>query len=172
MVPLQTVSSSADFGNKHLRPKMCCHLRGSWLQVNSLPSSRGKLHGWKWTKKTISQTRMTVIELQDDNFEKEVLQSELPVLVDFHADWCGPCKLVAPLLDWLVSEYKGKLRVAKVDTERNPRYVKEYEVRGLPTLIIFHHGKCLASTEGALGKKGIQQYLEKHLPELKEAGKQ
>jgi thioredoxin 1 len=65
---------------------------------------------------------MTVVDVEESNFEQEVLQSQVPVLVDFHADWCGPCKLVSPLLDWLVSEYKGKLKVVKVDTDKNPRF--------------------------------------------------
>ncbi|GJQ13258.1 hypothetical protein GpartN1_g5049.t1 [Galdieria partita] len=118
-------------------------------------------------KRLKSVIRMTVIEVEDTNFEQEVLQSQVPVLVDFHADWCGPCKLVTPLLDWLVSEYSGKLKVVKIDTDKNPRYVKQYDVRGLPTLIIFQSGQLVASSEGALGKKGIQQYIEKHLPQLK-----
>ncbi|EME29657.1 Thioredoxin X, chloroplastic [Galdieria sulphuraria] len=121
----------------------------------------------KHYKRPNSLVVMTVVEVDDTHFEQQVLQSQIPVLVDFHADWCGPCKLVTPLLDWLVSEYGGKLKVVKIDTDKNPRYVKQYDVRGLPTLIIFQDGRLVASSEGALGKKGIQQYIEKHLPQLK-----
>ncbi|KAL5216034.1 hypothetical protein ABZP36_007435 [Zizania latifolia] len=78
-------------------------------------------------------------------FDAEVLQSELPVLVDFVADWCGPCRLIAPFVDWASEEYEGRLKIVKIDHDANPQLIAEYKVYGLPTLILFKNGKELAS---------------------------
>ena len=106
----------------------------------------------------------------DDTFEAEVLQSSQPVLVDFYATWCGPCKLIAPLIDWAASEFAGKLKVFKFNTDENPKHVRNYNIYGLPTLVIFRDGQVVAQREGALGKGPLTQFLAEHLPDLVPSG--
>ncbi|KAL5214237.1 hypothetical protein ABZP36_003389 [Zizania latifolia] len=95
-------------------------------------------------------------------FEAEVLQSELPVLVDFVADWCGPCRLIAPVVDWASEEYEGRLKIVKIDHDANPQLIEEYKVYGLPTLILFKNGKEVPESrrEGAITKNKLKEYLE------------
>ncbi|GLC33920.1 hypothetical protein PLESTB_000818000 [Pleodorina starrii] len=97
-------------------------------------------------------------------FEEEVLKATTPVLVDFWAPWCGPCKLVAPLMDWAEKEYGGKLKVVKIEHDKNPELIAKYKVYGLPTLIVFKDGEEVAGSkrEGAITKALLQQYLTKH----------
>lgn len=104
--------------------------------------------------------------VSDDTFEKDVLQSPKPVLVDFYADWCGPCKLIAPLLDWAAAEFEEHLKIVKMDTEENPKYLRDYNIAGLPTLILLKDGEVLARHEGAIGKKPFVGFLAQHVPEL------
>eukprot|EP00184_Porphyridium_aerugineum_P005376 CAMPEP_0184706820 /NCGR_PEP_ID=MMETSP0313-20130426/36956_1 /TAXON_ID=2792 /ORGANISM="Porphyridium aerugineum, Strain SAG 1380-2" /LENGTH=173 /DNA_ID=CAMNT_0027168387 /DNA_START=211 /DNA_END=732 /DNA_ORIENTATION=- len=116
------------------------------------------------TKPSMAAFKAT--EIADDKFDELVLKSSTPVLVDFYAVWCGPCKLMAPLMDWAASEYGDKLKVYKIDTEKNPRFVKEYKIYGLPTMTLFENGKSVAQVEGALPKKGISEFIEKNIPSL------
>ncbi|KAF0891101.1 hypothetical protein E2562_005179 [Oryza meyeriana var. granulata] len=98
-------------------------------------------------------------------FEAEVLQSELPVLVDFVADWCGPCRLIAPVVDWAAEEYEGRLKIVKIDHDANPQLIEEYKVYGLPSLILFKDGKEVPGSrrEGAITKAKFKEYVEPFL---------
>jgi thioredoxin 1 len=98
--------------------------------------------------------------VSDANFEKEVLQSSEPVLVDFFAEWCGPCKAMAPALEQVASEMKGKVKVAKLDVDQNPEVTQKYAIQAMPTLLIFKDGKKVAERVGALvQKKHLQDWI-------------
>ncbi|MFZ0849109.1 MAG: thioredoxin [Hyphomicrobiaceae bacterium] len=92
-------------------------------------------------------------EVSDANFEKEVLQSSEPVLVDFFAEWCGPCKAMAPALEQVASELAGKIKVAKLDVDQNPDVTQKYRIQAMPTLMIFKNGEVAAQRVGALVQK-------------------
>ena len=100
-----------------------------------------------------------VVHVGDDDFEAQVLQSDTPVLVDFWAEWCGPCKMIAPALEELAGEFAGKLTVAKVDIDNNPASPNQFAVRGIPTLILFKDGKPAATQVGALPKGKLKEWI-------------
>ena len=108
-------------------------------------------------EKTMSDKILT---LSDDSFEKDVLQSELPVLVDFWAEWCGPCKMIAPILDDVAAEYEGKLVVGKVNVDQNSASPAKYGVRGIPTLLLFKNGELVATKVGALSKTQLKEFVD------------
>ncbi|MBV9784291.1 MAG: thioredoxin TrxA [Acidisphaera sp.] len=99
----------------------------------------------------------------DDSFATDVLQAPGPVLVDFWAEWCGPCKMIGPALEEIAGELKGKLTVAKVNIDDNPRTPTNYAVRGIPTLILFKDGKPAATQVGALPKSQLKSWLGQNL---------
>jgi thioredoxin 1 len=96
----------------------------------------------------------------DGSFETDVLQSDGPVLVDFWAEWCGPCKMVAPFLDDLATEMEGRLTVAKVNIDENPQTPQKYGIRGIPTMLLFKDGKVAATKIGALPKSKLYEWVE------------
>lgn len=99
----------------------------------------------------------------DQNFEAEVLQSELPVLVDFYADWCGPCKMMAPLVKELAEKYEGKIRIGKLNIDENLDTAQKYRVMSIPTFIVFKNGEKVDSTMGAVPKSGLEAMIERVL---------
>jgi len=103
------------------------------------------------------------IKVTDDTFEQEVLQSDVPVLVDFWAAWCGPCKMIAPLMDEVAGQYAGRLKVAKVNVDENQQTPAKYGIRGIPTLLLFQDGELRATKVGALSQAHLEQFLTPHL---------
>lgn len=102
-----------------------------------------------------------ITHVSDDAFEQEVLKSDTPVLVDFWAEWCGPCKAIAPILDELAGQYQGKLRVMKINIDHNQKTPRTYNVRGIPTLMVFKNGKVEATQIGAVSKGQLAQMIDK-----------
>jgi len=104
-----------------------------------------------------------VSDFTDAAFAQEVLQASKPVLVDFWATWCGPCRLMAPLMDWAAETYADRLDVGKLEVDGNPATRDAYKVQGIPTLIIFQNGAELARHEGAIAKSQLKAFLDAHL---------
>lgn len=104
-----------------------------------------------------------MISTSDANFDTDVLQCELPVLVDFWAEWCGPCKMISPILDEISAEYAGKVKVAKLNIDENPSTPPKYGVRGIPTLMLFKNGEVDATQVGALSKSQLTDFLNGNL---------
>lgn len=101
-----------------------------------------------------------IVQISDSSFEQDVLKADGPVLVDFWAEWCGPCKMIAPVLDELADEYSGKLKVCKLNIDANPETAPKYGVRGIPTLIIFKNGQAEATKVGALSKSQLATFID------------
>lgn len=100
-----------------------------------------------------------IVQVTDATFEAEVLKSDLPVLLDFWAPWCGPCKMIAPILEELSGELAGKLKICKMDVDNNPETPAKFNVRGIPTLIIFKDGTVEATKVGALSKTQLSEFI-------------
>ncbi|WP_225072648.1 thioredoxin [Desulfuromonas sp. CSMB_57] len=104
-----------------------------------------------------------VLQVSDGNFDSEVLQSSQPVLVDFWASWCGPCKAIAPVIDALAEQYAGQVRIAKLNVDENPATPGKYGVRGIPTLILFKDGQIVDQLVGAVPRQQLENLLQKVL---------
>ncbi len=105
----------------------------------------------------------SIVEVTDANFDADVLKSDKPVLIDFWATWCGPCRAIAPIVDELATEYQGKVKVGKMDVDRNSATPMRYGVRGIPTLLVFKDGQVMEQIVGYVPKEQIQKALDKHV---------
>ncbi len=101
-----------------------------------------------------------ITHVSEASFDQDVLSSELPVLVDFWAAWCGPCKMIAPILDEIATEYAGKVKVCKVDVDANPGIPEKFGIRGIPTLIVFKDGNAVDTKVGALSKTQLAEFVD------------
>ncbi len=104
-----------------------------------------------------------IVHLTDDTFETEVLKSSEPVLVDYWAEWCGPCKMIAPILDEIAAEYTGKVKIAKLNIDENPGTPPKYGIRGIPTLMLFKGGNVEATKVGAVSKSQLTAFIDGNL---------
>ncbi|WP_341502411.1 thioredoxin TrxA [Gallaecimonas sp. GXIMD4217] len=104
-----------------------------------------------------------IVHLSDDSFESDVLNADSPVLVDFWAEWCGPCKMIAPVLDDIAEEYAGRLTVAKLNIDQNSDTPPKFGIRGIPTLLLFKGGQVAATKVGALSKTQLKEFLDENI---------
>ena len=104
-----------------------------------------------------------IVHVSDSSFEQDVLKSNVPVLLDFWAEWCGPCKMIAPILDQIAAEYAGKVLVAKMNVDENPKTPMKFSVRGIPTLILFKNGQLQGQKIGAVRKADVAAFLDSKL---------
>ncbi len=104
-----------------------------------------------------------IVHTSDDRFEDDVLKSATPVLVDYWAEWCGPCKMIAPILDEIADDYAGKLQIVKLNIDENPATPPKYGIRGIPTLMLFRDGSVHAQKVGALSKSQLAAFLDTNL---------
>jgi len=104
-----------------------------------------------------------IVHISDESFEEEVLQSERPVLIDYWAEWCGPCKMIAPVLDEIATEYSDRLKVVKLNIDDNPQTPPKYGIRGIPTLMVFKNGQVEATKVGSVSKAQLTAFLDDSL---------
>jgi len=107
-----------------------------------------------------------IVHTTDATFDSDVLKSAEPVLLDFWAEWCGPCKMIAPILDEAANDYKGRLKIAKINIDENPQIPPRFGIRGIPTLILFKDGKVQAQKVGAVSKSQLSAFLDSNLSQL------
>lgn len=106
---------------------------------------------------------MQIVHVSDETFQEEVLNSAQPVLIDYWAEWCGPCKMIAPVLEEIADDYSGKLKVAKLNIDDNPETPPKYGIRGIPTLMLFKNGNVEATKVGAVSKSQLMAFIDGNL---------
>jgi thioredoxin 1 len=109
-----------------------------------------------------------IVHTSDASFADDVLNADKPVLLDFWAEWCGPCKMIAPILDEIAQEYQDRVRIAKLNIDENPQTPPKFGIRGIPTLILFKNGAVEAQKVGALSKSQLATFLDQHLDPVRE----
>lgn len=105
----------------------------------------------------------SIAHVSDSTFEQEVVNSDIPVLVDYWAEWCGPCKMIAPILDEIAAEYEGRLKITKLNIDENPATPPKFGIRGIPTLMIFKDGDVLSTKVGALSKSQLTAFIDQSI---------
>ena len=111
----------------------------------------------------VNEVSEQIVHTSDANFQSDVLDAEVPVLLDFWAEWCGPCKMIAPILDEIAGDFDGRLKVAKINIDDNPLTSPKFGIRGIPTLMLFKNGSVEAQKVGAVSKKQLAEFLDYHL---------
>ncbi|MEE8429106.1 MAG: thioredoxin TrxA [Gammaproteobacteria bacterium] len=124
-----------------------------------VPGKRGRTSQTRRTKRVSDR----IVAVTDDTFEKVVLKSDEPVLVDYWAEWCGPCKVISPILSEIADEYAGRIKVTKLNIDENPNTPPKYGIRGIPTLMLFKNGNVDATKVGALSKSQLTVFLDSNL---------
>jgi thioredoxin 1 len=140
-------------------------MRRLFVRIAALPLLATVDDGGDPRTDTKQEKRMSehIHHVTDDTFEPEVLQADKPVLVDYWAEWCGPCKMIAPLLDDLAKDYAGKLKVAKLNIDENQATPPKYGIRGIPTLMLFKNGNLAATKVGALSKSQLMAFIDSNI---------
>jgi len=136
-----------------------CQFCGTWNRIDAARAADRPKCGKCSTPLLLDRP----VKLDDDTFHRTINESEVPVLVDFYADWCAPCKMMAPYVDEIARDYLGRALVAKVDTDRAPKATQPFGIRGIPTSIVFKGGKEVARKVGAAPKAGLEELLKQAL---------
>ena len=131
--------------------------------ITTFPNLPGHIRPTAYFKIGASPMSEHVHYISDDSFEQEVLQAGVPVLVDYWADWCGPCKMISPILDEVAKEYSGKLKVCKLNIDENQATPPKFGIRGIPTLMIFKNGNVEATKVGALSKSQLTAFVDSNI---------
>ena len=125
------------------------------------------VHGYDFSKNTHEMEKITVgantVEVTDNNFDTEVLKASVPVLVDFWAEWCGPCKAIAPTIDAVARDYQGRAKITKLNVDQNIATSSRYNIKGIPTLLLFKNGMVKEQIVGSTSKESISKIIDKHL---------
>jgi thioredoxin 1 len=127
------------------------------------PAAAARHPGTPHTPEKEAAVSENIIQVTDDSFDQEVLKSAMPVLVDYWAEWCGPCKMIAPVLEQIAQEYQGRLKVAKLNIDDNPATPPKFGIRGIPTLMLFQNGAVEATKVGAVSKSQLNAFIDSNI---------